>query len=208
MLHDEHIGRETDVGEFKGLSAYNPFTDQGYSPAIKDVNYADFIEHLHLRDEMGRVTDEQPPLLEDIIDIIYEEGLNVVLQLDFKDKAVVEKAYWALKGKTNKAGVSANEWCIYKLQSRWWKTPKEFEAEPWVQDAFATGIQLAYIPVFRDQDRDEYDQLAALAEFMETNYTISIEVNMRGIGPDAPGQELLNFIHGSGSQTFTTTGIL
>ena len=208
MLHDEYIGRETDAGEYMGLPAYNPFTGQGYSPAIKEVNYKGFVEHLHLRDEMGRVTDEHTPLLEDIIDTIYEENLNVVLQLDFKDQDAVEKAYWSLKGRTNKAGVPANEWCIYKLQARWWKTPEEFEALPWVQDAFASGIQLAYIPVFTPQDRDDYDQIAALGAFMKTNYTISIEVNMRGNGPDAPGQELLDFIHNSGSEAFATTGIL
>ncbi|KDN70957.1 hypothetical protein CSUB01_09405 [Colletotrichum sublineola] len=79
---------------------------------------------------------------------IYETGANVVLQLDFKDQDAVEPAYWALKNLTNRAGVPANEWCIYKLQAKWWKNPAEFEALDWVQDAFAAGVQLAELEMY------------------------------------------------------------
>lgn len=72
----------------------------------------------------------------------------------------------------------ANEWCIYKLQARWWKSPQEFEAEDWVQDAFRSGIELAYIPVFGSADDESFDTLDALKKWQRTNYTISAEFKM------------------------------
>jgi hypothetical protein len=78
-----------------------------------------------------------------------------------------------LKNLSNKAGVPANEWCIYKLQSTWYPSPGDFEALPWVQDAFASGIQLAFIPVYQISYEDDMDQLASMRKFAATNYTIS-----------------------------------
>lgn len=117
MIHDGGSGRTTDVGEQAGKEAYNPYTGQGYNPKVEDMNYAGYIENLHLRDEMGRVRVEKVPTLPDMVQAIHDEGMNVVLELDFKDKAAVEPAYWALKTLKNRAGVPANEWCIYKLQA-------------------------------------------------------------------------------------------
>jgi hypothetical protein len=59
---------------------------------------------------------ETVPTLVDRVQGIYEEGTNVVLQIDFKDKDAVELAYWVLKNMTNSAGVLANEWCIYNKE--------------------------------------------------------------------------------------------
>ncbi|KAI8307647.1 hypothetical protein K4K61_003400 [Colletotrichum sp. SAR11_59] len=117
MIHDGGLGRTTDVGEQTGQPAYNPFTGQGYNPLVNEHNFTGFIENLHLRDEQGRVHVERVPTLPEMVHSIYETGANVVLQLDFKEQAAVEPAYWALKNLTNRAGVPANEWCIYKLQA-------------------------------------------------------------------------------------------
>lgn len=208
MLHDSGLGRTTDVGERMGQPAYNPYTGQGYNPHVQDVNFKGFIEYLHLRDEDGRVHAETVPTLTDMVQSIYDEGTNVVLQLDFKDKTAVEPSYWALKNLTNRAGVPANEWCIYKLESSWWKTPEEFEALKWVQDAFASGIQLAYIPVYLPSQSDDYDQLASLKGFLQTNYTISAEIEL--FSTDGPLQELKDYMarRESWTGTFQTLGIL
>ncbi|KAJ9645524.1 hypothetical protein H2204_001104 [Knufia peltigerae] len=188
MIHDAGLGRETDVGEQSGKPAYNPFTGQGYNPKVSDVPFKGFIEKLHLRDEGGRVRDETVPSLPDMVESIHESGMNVVLQLDFKDKEAVEPAYWQLKNLTNAAGVPANEWCIYKLQATWYRTPEEFEALPWVQDAFASGVQLAFIPVYNPIDEVHFDTMASLDAFGKTNYTISAEIEL--FSTDGPLQAI------------------
>ncbi|KAE9573386.1 hypothetical protein CGMCC3_g10555 [Colletotrichum fructicola] len=192
MIHDGGLGRTTD----------------GYNPLVSEHNFTGFIENLHLRDEQGRVHVETVPTLPEMVHSIYETGANVVLQLDFKDQAAVEPAYWALKNLTNRAGVHANEWCIYKLQAKWWKNPAEFEALEWVQDAFASGIQLAYIPVYNPEDEASWDTLTSLKEFASTNYTISAEIEVYSTG--APLQPLQDYIvhNGTEQDTFRTSGIL
>jgi len=138
---------------------------------------------------------------------MHDAGTNLVLQLDFKDKEAVEVAYWQLKGLTNAAGVPANEWCIYKLQATWWRTPEEFEALPWVQDAFRSGIQLAYIPVYNPIDEVTWDTLEGLKGFLKTNYTISAEIEL--YSQNGPLQQLLDHVEGlHGNDTFRTSGIL
>ncbi|KAF4819513.1 hypothetical protein CGCSCA5_v004379 [Colletotrichum siamense] len=207
MIHDGGLGRTTDVGEQTGQPAYNPFTGQGYNPLVSEHNFTGFIENLHLRDEQGRVHVETVPTLPEMVHSIYETGANVVLQLDFKEQAAVEPAYWALKNLTNRAGVPANEWCIYKLQAKWWKNPAEFEALEWVQDAFASGTQLAYIPVYNPEDEASWDTLTSLKEFASTNYTISAEIEVYSTG--APLQPLQDYIvqNGTEQDTFRTSGI-
>ncbi|KAF4851204.1 hypothetical protein CGCSCA4_v003596 [Colletotrichum siamense] len=207
MIHDGGLGRTTDVGEQTGQPAYNPFTGQGYNPLVSEHNFTGFIENLHLRDEQGRVHVETVPTLPEMVQSIYATGANVVLQLDFKEQAAVEPAYWALKNLTNRAGVPANEWCIYKLQAKWWKNPAEFEALEWVQDAFASGIQLAYIPVYNPEDEASWDTLTSLKEFASTNYTISAEIEVYSTG--APLQPLQDYIvhNGTEQDTFRTSGI-
>jgi glycerophosphoryl diester phosphodiesterase len=184
MIHDGGLGRATDIGEQTGRLAYNPFTGESYNPRVKDFNFTgpNGIENLHLRDEQGRVTTEFVPSLPQMIESIHDSGANVVLQLDFKEIAAVEPVYWALKNLSNKAGVPANEWCIYKLQSTWYPTPEDFEALPWVQDAFASGIQLAFIPVYQISYEADLDQLASMRKFAATNYTISAQIGMRSTG--------------------------
>jgi hypothetical protein len=91
---------------------------------------------------------EKVPTLPAIVQEIKDSNLNVILQLDFKDQDAVEVAYWQLKNMTKSAGVPANEWCIYKLQAKWHKTSEESEVLPWVQDAFASGIQVSSWPIF------------------------------------------------------------
>lgn len=117
MIHDGGLGRTTDIGEQAGKAAYNPYTRTGYDPKVEDSNYVGFIEDLHLRDETGRVRVEKVPTLLHMVQAIHEQGMNVVLELDSKDQAAVEPAYWALKTLKNAAEVPANEWCIYKLQA-------------------------------------------------------------------------------------------
>ena len=205
MIHDEGLGRETDVGEATGQAAYNPFTGQGYNPKVSQSAYTGFIENLHLRDEGGRIHFETVPTLARIVQSIHESGANVVLQLDFKDREAVALTYYSLKGLTNAAGVPANEWCIYKTQATWYKTPEEFEAEPWVQDAFANGIQLALLPVYNPADTWQWDTMASLAAFQRTNYTISSEIELRSIG--GPLQKELDFVEAlQPGATFNTTG--
>lgn len=208
MIHDEGLGRETDVGEFTGQEAYNPYTGQGFNPPVSESNYTNFMELLHLRDEGGRVHRETLPTLLDIIQSIYDTGANVVLQLDFKDKRAVPAAYYALKSLTNAAGVPANEWCIYKTQASWWKTPEDFEAEAWVQDAFASNISLALLSVYQPADSWMWDTEASIRAFQQTNYTISAEIEMRSSG--GPLQQELDLIRDSGEDAanFNTAGIL
>ena len=117
MIHDDGLGRETDVSKQIGKEAYNPYTGNCYNPKTKDSNYVDFMENLRLRDDMRCVRAETIATLPDMVQAIRTEGRNVLLELDFKDKAAVEPSYWALKSMTNAAGVPANEWCIYKLQT-------------------------------------------------------------------------------------------
>jgi hypothetical protein len=206
MIHDGGLGRETDIGEFTGRPAYNPYTGEGYNPLVANTSYRDVISHLHLRDEGGRVQEEHAPTLDDIIQTIYDEGTNVVLQLDFKDPAAVEPTYWALKTLANAAGVPANEWCIYKMQAAWHPTPADFEAEAWVQDAFASGIQLAYIPVYNHADVEDWDVVEAMRAYQEANYTISAEVNMYSANGSL--QPLHSAIEASNSSSsFSTSGV-
>lgn len=208
MVHDSGLGRVTDAGEQAGLAAYNPFTGKGYDPKVADSNYTGYIENLHLRDEQGRVRVEQVPTLPDMVKNIHDSGMNVVLELDFKDQDAIEPAYWALKNLKNAAGVPANEWCIYKLQAVWYKTPEEFESLAWVQDAFANGIQLAFIPVYDPGYDTEMDQLASLKAFAKTKYTISAEIGLRSTG--GVSHELLDYVKSvqSSKAMFKTAGTL
>jgi hypothetical protein len=207
MIHDGGLGRTTDIGEQTGQAAYNPYTANGYNPKVEEFNFTGLggIEGLRLRDDQGRVRDEYVPSLPQMVESIFDSGMNVVLELDFKDEAAVEPAYWALKQLTNRAGVPANEWCIYKLQSVWYQTPEIFEALPWVQDAFASGIQLAFIPVYDAGYDDDFDQLASAQLFSQTNYTISFEIELRSTG--APLQELLDYTRKE-SSVIRTAGTL
>lgn len=207
MIHDAGIGRETDVGEYTGQTAYNPYTGEGYNPAVKQTNYTGFMDHLHLRDEGGRVHFETVPTLSQMVESIHESRANVVLQLDFKDREAVAPAYYALKTLQNAAGVPANEWCIYKTQARWWKTPKDFESEAWVQDAFRNNISLALLPVYQPADTWQWDTMSSIRAFQKTNYTISAEIDMRST--NGPLQEELDLVKARSAPgaTFNSTGI-
>jgi len=207
MIHDSGLGRTTNIGEVTGQAAYNPYTGKGFDPKVKDYNFtgSNGIEQLRLRDEQGRVRDEYVPSLPQMIESIRDSGMNVVLELDFKDQEAVEPSYWALKNLANRAGVPANEWCIYKLQSVWYQTPEIFEALPWVQDAFNSGIQLAFIPVYDAGYEDDFDQLASMKQFAATNYTISAEIELRSVG--GPIQDLLDETK-SNSSSLRTAGTL
>jgi len=208
MIHDAGLGRETDVGEQTGNPAYNPFTGEGYSPLVKESDYKGFMENLHLRDDQGRVHVETVATLTDIVESIRHTETNVVLQLDFKDRDAVELAYWALKGLSNAAGVPANEWCIYKVQASWWPFPADFEAQAWVQDAFASGLQIAHIPVYQPNDEKGFDVIASMNAFAEKNYTISAEIERRSTG--GPLQELTEAARTLDieSSSFATYGLL
>jgi glycerophosphoryl diester phosphodiesterase len=207
MIHDKGLGRTTDIGEQTGRAAYNPYTGKGFNPEVSTMNFTgpNGIEQLRLRDDQGRVRDEYVPSLPQMIESIRDSGMNVVLELDFKDQAAIEPAYWAMKNLANSAGVPANEWCIYKLQSVWYKSPEEFESLPWVQDAFNSGIQLAFIPVYDPAYEDDFDQLTSMRKFAATNYTISAEIELRSV--DGPIQDLLDETKSNGS-SIRTAGTL
>ena len=207
MIHDKGLGRTTDIGEQTGQAAYNPYTGKGFNPEVSTMKFTgpNGIEQLRLRDDQGRVRDEYVPSLPQMIESIRDSGMNVVLELDFKDQAAIEPAYWAMKNLANSAGVPANEWCIYKLQSVWYKSPEEFESLPWVQDAFHSGIQLAFIPVYDPAYEDDFDQLASMRKFAATNYTISAEIELRSV--DGPIQDLLDETKSNGS-SIRTAGTL
>jgi hypothetical protein len=207
MIHDGGLGRTTDIGEQTGQAAYNPYTGKGFNPDVSTLNFTgpNGIERLRLRDEQGRVRDEYVPSLPQMIESIRDSGMNVVLELDFKDQAAIEPAYWAMKNLANSAGIPANEWCIYKLQSVWYQSPEDFEALPWVQDAFNSGIQLAFIPVYDPAYEDDFDQLASMRKFAATNYTISAEIELRSV--DGPIQDLLDETKSNGS-SIRTAGAL
>jgi glycerophosphoryl diester phosphodiesterase len=207
MIHDKGLGRTTDIGEQTGQAAYNPYTGKGFNPEVSTMNFTgpNGIERLRLRDDQGRVRDEYVPSLPQMIESIRDSGMNVVLELDFKDQAAIEPAYWAMKNLANSAGVPANEWCIYKLQSVWYKSPEEFESLPWVQDAFHSGIQLAFIPVYDPAYEGDFDQLASMRKFAATNYTISAEIELRSV--DGPIQDLLDETKSNGS-SIRTAGTL
>jgi len=108
-----------------------------------------------------------------------------------KDQAAIEPAYYQIKSLTNKAGVPAVEWCIFKLQSVWYPTPEIFESLDWVQDAFKTFGTLAFIPVFDPSYESHLDQLEVMKSFDETNYTISWEIELRST--DGLIQNLLDY---------------
>jgi hypothetical protein len=203
MIHDSGLGRTTDIGEQTRRATYNPFTGEGYDPKVVHFNFTGpgGIENLHLRDEQGRVVNEFVPSLPQMIEFIHDSGVNVVLQLDFKQKAALEPTYWALKNLSNKAGVPANEWCIYKIQSTWYQSPEAFEALPWVQDAFASGIQLAVIRVYQTRYEKVFNQLASMRKFAATNYTISAEIGMGSKGGKL--QSLLDETKSSSSSIHT-----
>jgi hypothetical protein len=207
MIHDSGLGRTTDIGEQTGRAVYNPFTGEGYDPKVIDSNFTGpgGIENLHLREEQGRVVNEFVPSLPQMIESIHNSGVNVVLQLDFKQKTALEPTYRALKNLSNRAGVPANEWCIYKIQSTWYQSPEAFEALPWVQDAFASGIQLAVIPVYQTRYEKVFDQFASMRRFAATNYTISAEIGMGSKGGKL--QKLLNETKSS-SSSIRTAGAL
>lgn len=208
MIHDRGVGRTTDAGEQAGRPAYNPFTGQGYNPKAAELDYVGGIEKLHLRDEWGRTHRETVPTLPAMVESLRDAGVNVVLQLDFKDRAAVAPAYWALRNLSNAAGVPANEWCIYKVQAAWWKTPAELETEDWVRDALASGVRLAYIPVYQPADEGKWDMMSSLKAFARANYTISAEFEMKAAsGPLAQLQEYV-LHHGTDEDTFRTSGLL
>lgn len=62
VFHDEGLGRLTNVTVPPGEEVYNPFTGMGYSPKVKDVNWAGDMEHLLLRDHYGNVSYDTSPL--------------------------------------------------------------------------------------------------------------------------------------------------
>ncbi|KAM0702488.1 hypothetical protein Q7P35_009916 [Cladosporium inversicolor] len=192
VIHHGGLGRTTDIGDLTGHDAYNPFTGRGYNPVVKYMNFTGpgGIEKLHLRDEQGRVKDEHVSTLPQMVVCIGGASIDVVLILDFKVEEAVEPTYWALKTLTNKAVVLANECCIYKLESTCCQTPEEFEALPWVQDAFRSGVQLAFVPVYDPRNANKFDQLASMKQFAATNYTISAMINLKSVG--GPVQSLLD----------------
>ncbi|KAG8623829.1 hypothetical protein KVT40_008805 [Elsinoe batatas] len=183
MLHDSGAGRTTSIGESLGLPAYNPFTGQGHNPAISSLPLS-ALAPLHLRDGSGRVRAEHPPTLPEMVEFIRDEGIDIVLQLDFKTVDAVEPAYWALKNLTNAKGVAANEWSIYKLQAEWYKTVDEFEGLSWVRDAREEGVRLAYLPVYEPKGEGEegWDMLAGWRGFEGREYTVGVETEMRSEG--------------------------
>lgn len=66
-----------------------------------------------------------------------------------------------------------------------------------MQDAFNSGVQLAFIPVYDPAMESQMDTLASLQAFSQTNYTISAEVELRST--DGILQNLLDYVKGNQS---------
>ncbi|EUC30370.1 hypothetical protein COCCADRAFT_28717 [Bipolaris zeicola 26-R-13] len=146
------------------------------------------------------------------IPMVHDSGLGRVT--DVGEQAGKE-AYNPYTGKgydpKNAAGVPANKWCNLQAASntsQWYKTPEEFEALAWVQDAFLNGIQLAFIPVYDPSMQKGMDTLASLKAFSQTNYTISAEIELRST--DGVLQDLVDYVKSSQSTNINvkTTGTL
>jgi hypothetical protein len=75
-----------------------------------------------------------------------------------------------------------------------------------VQDAFSSGVQLAFIPVYDPFMEADMDTLASLKAFSQTNYTISAEIELRST--DGVLQDLLHYVKGNQSTNvkFKTAG--
>ena len=65
VLHDEGLGRATDIGEMLGRGeppsaplisgVYSPFTGKGYNPPVKSLPWQGCVEKLRLKEEHGFV---------------------------------------------------------------------------------------------------------------------------------------------------------
>jgi glycerophosphoryl diester phosphodiesterase len=55
-LHDDGVGRATNVDGKGRENRYDTLTGRGYNPLVKEMMWRGDLEHLHLRDEDGAVT--------------------------------------------------------------------------------------------------------------------------------------------------------
>ena len=77
-----------------------------------------------------------------------------------------------------------------------------------MRDALASGVRLAYIPVYQPADEGQWDMLSSLRAFARANYTVSAEFEMKAAaGPLAQLQDYVLHL-GANEGTFRTSGIL
>ena len=56
ILHDEGLGRISDIKRPSGQDEHNPFTGKGYSPLVKETNWFGVMEDLRIKDVNGNQT--------------------------------------------------------------------------------------------------------------------------------------------------------
>ncbi|WRT64814.1 uncharacterized protein IL334_001750 [Kwoniella shivajii] len=192
LFHDPTLGRCTDIAEFKGRDdPYSPFTGKGYSPLISETPWKGVIENLRLKEEHGEICKEGVLDFKAVFDYIEEEGLDIVLFMDIKCKEAIPIMYDILKDRKNAAGVSALEWCVWKVFVHMYGHPDELANEPWWQEANKIGNPL-YIPVYEPwPTRQLSDPLSSIKAFSHHSNVIALEIGLRA--PGGFGQELLDY---------------
>ncbi|WWD16431.1 hypothetical protein CI109_100857 [Kwoniella shandongensis] len=180
IVHDATIGRVTNIAEHLGRSdVYSPFTGKGYNPQVSQTPWYGLKENLTLKEEHGHLVDEGVLTYEAMLDFIKDEGLDLIIFMDIKDKAAIPIMYDITKRRANAAGVPAIEWVVWKLFIHYYPTPEDLEAETWWQDAVQNG-KPAYIPVFEPfSARMVKDPLASCKAFAQKPYTLSLEIGCR-----------------------------
>jgi len=139
------------------------------------------------------------------------EKLNLVVLLDVKTSAAVQACCSAMKGRYNADGISAWEWCIWKLDANWYTTPAVVEQTSWFKAAVATGHIPLMIPVIRPETARLYNSLMTAKArgctgrfssrhllrqaYSKKSYTVAFEVGLRS--PGSILQEVVDFIRSS-----------
>lgn len=72
----------------------------------------------------------------------------------------------------NASGIPALEWCVFKLDAKFYPTPEELEATKWWKDAQRAGNPL-YIPVFEPDAYSYTDGELDRVELTDTSAELS-----------------------------------
>lgn len=147
VLHDENLGRATSIGEYLGSEPYNPWTARGTNPAVNSVPWSTTRE-LFLKTEHGMVTEAKVLDFEAMLAFVRDQALEVVLFLDVKEGAALPIAAEIVGRYANARGTPAAQWCVWKLDTEFYATPREVEDEAWFQTLLRKGDGAGYIPVF------------------------------------------------------------
>ncbi|WWD18572.1 hypothetical protein CI109_103025 [Kwoniella shandongensis] len=192
LFRDTHLGRVTNIAEHMARTdIWSPFTGKGYNPKLSDTPWHGVMEHLKVKEEHGHIVEEGVLTYEAMLDFIKEEGLNLVLFLDIKDKAALPIMYEITKTRTSASGVPAIEWAVWKLPISMYSSPEDLEKEEWWQDAMVHG-KPAYIPVFRPASAAKLkNALETCKAWAHRPYTLGLEIGCRN--PNGPLRDMLDW---------------